>query len=141
MCIMVYLMFLLSPFNFFPFFNVLHSVLFFCCVSVLSTPMQHYFFDAWNTFDALIVVGSIVDIAISEVNVSSPTPSLPFLPASSAIPTHKNTECRYPSHILSNAWKLQLNLLWTLEKNLDVGFVCNFSPMKEPIVQPCLEQI
>lgn len=45
--------------------------------SVLSTPMQHYFVDAWNTFDALIVVGSIVDIAITEVNVSSPTPSLP----------------------------------------------------------------
>lgn len=39
--------------------------------------MQHYFVDAWNTFDALIVVGSIVDIAITEVNVSSPTPSLP----------------------------------------------------------------
>lgn len=45
--------------------------------SVLSTPMQHYFVDAWNTFDALIVVGSIVDIAITEVNVSSPNPSLP----------------------------------------------------------------
>ncbi|KAK7135229.1 hypothetical protein R3I94_014018 [Phoxinus phoxinus] len=29
---------------------------------------QHYFADAWNTFDALIVVGSIVDIAITEVN-------------------------------------------------------------------------
>lgn len=45
--------------------------------SFLSTPTQHYFVDAWNTFDALIVVGSIVDIAITEVNVSSPTPSLP----------------------------------------------------------------
>lgn len=33
--------------------------------------MQHYFCDAWNTFDALIVVGSIVDIAITEVTVSS----------------------------------------------------------------------
>ncbi|NXX82524.1 CAC1D protein, partial [Urocolius indicus] len=32
---------------------------------------QHYFTDAWNTFDALIVVGSVVDIAITEVNVSS----------------------------------------------------------------------
>uniref|UniRef100_A0A8C1N5N0 Voltage-dependent L-type calcium channel subunit alpha n=1 Tax=Cyprinus carpio TaxID=7962 RepID=A0A8C1N5N0_CYPCA len=31
---------------------------------------QHYFADAWNTFDALIVVGSIVDIAITEINVS-----------------------------------------------------------------------
>jgi hypothetical protein len=33
--------------------------------------MQHYFCDAWNTFDALIVVGSIVDIAITEVHVST----------------------------------------------------------------------
>lgn len=74
----VYNVFFLSPlFLFFPFFHVLRpffSVVFF---SVLSTPTQHYFVDAWNTFDALIVVGSIVDIAITEVNVSSPTPSLP----------------------------------------------------------------
>lgn len=83
MYIMFYLIFLLSPLlSVFPFLNVLCSVLFFCCFSVLSTPMQHYFVDAWNTFDALIVVGSIVDIAITEVNVSSPIPSLPScLPA------------------------------------------------------------
>uniref|UniRef100_A0A670KGZ7 Voltage-dependent L-type calcium channel subunit alpha n=1 Tax=Podarcis muralis TaxID=64176 RepID=A0A670KGZ7_PODMU len=37
----------------------------------LSFP-QHYFCDAWNTFDALIVVGSVVDIAVTEVNVSHP---------------------------------------------------------------------
>uniref|UniRef100_A0A8C2C8S4 Voltage-dependent L-type calcium channel subunit alpha n=1 Tax=Cyprinus carpio TaxID=7962 RepID=A0A8C2C8S4_CYPCA len=30
--------------------------------------VKHYFADAWNTFDALIVVGSIVDIAITEIN-------------------------------------------------------------------------
>ncbi|NXK20329.1 CAC1C protein, partial [Arenaria interpres] len=35
--------------------------------------MQHYFCDAWNTFDALIVVGSIVDIAITEVNPAEHT--------------------------------------------------------------------
>nr|XP_055023196.1 voltage-dependent L-type calcium channel subunit alpha-1D isoform X1 [Misgurnus anguillicaudatus] len=29
---------------------------------------QHYFSDAWNKFDALIVVGSIVDIAITEIH-------------------------------------------------------------------------
>ncbi|XP_034552493.1 voltage-dependent L-type calcium channel subunit alpha-1D [Notolabrus celidotus] len=29
---------------------------------------QNYFADAWNTFDALIVVGSLVDIAITEIN-------------------------------------------------------------------------
>ncbi|XP_034027581.1 voltage-dependent L-type calcium channel subunit alpha-1D isoform X5 [Thalassophryne amazonica] len=29
---------------------------------------QSYFADAWNTFDALIVVGSVVDIAITEIN-------------------------------------------------------------------------
>ncbi|KAM7134266.1 LOW QUALITY PROTEIN: voltage-dependent L-type calcium channel subunit alpha-1D-like [Macrochelys suwanniensis] len=31
---------------------------------------RHYFCDAWNTFDALIVVGSVVDIAVTEVNSS-----------------------------------------------------------------------
>uniref|UniRef100_A0A8C5TW44 Ion transport domain-containing protein n=1 Tax=Malurus cyaneus samueli TaxID=2593467 RepID=A0A8C5TW44_9PASS len=41
-------------------------------------PRQHYFCDAWNTFDALIVVGSVVDIAVTEVNVSgSPCPLVP----------------------------------------------------------------
>uniref|UniRef100_A0A8C4SBI2 Voltage-dependent L-type calcium channel subunit alpha n=1 Tax=Erpetoichthys calabaricus TaxID=27687 RepID=A0A8C4SBI2_ERPCA len=29
---------------------------------------KHYFCDAWNTFDALIVVGSVVDIAVTEVS-------------------------------------------------------------------------
>lgn len=45
--------------------------------------MQHYFVDAWNTFDALIVVGSVVDIAITEANVSSPLiPACLLLPSS-----------------------------------------------------------
>lgn len=37
-----------------------------CCLC-----LQNYFADAWNTFDALIVVGSVVDIAITEINVSN----------------------------------------------------------------------
>lgn len=37
--------------------------------TLLSSCLQHYFADAWNTFDALIVVGSVVDIAVTEVNV------------------------------------------------------------------------
>uniref|UniRef100_A0A8C6W4Q7 Voltage-dependent L-type calcium channel subunit alpha n=1 Tax=Nannospalax galili TaxID=1026970 RepID=A0A8C6W4Q7_NANGA len=36
--------------------------------TMLSSCLRHYFADAWNTFDALIVVGSVVDIAITEVN-------------------------------------------------------------------------
>uniref|UniRef100_A0A8C9TWH4 Voltage-dependent L-type calcium channel subunit alpha n=1 Tax=Scleropages formosus TaxID=113540 RepID=A0A8C9TWH4_SCLFO len=40
-------------------------------VDILLGEMDHYFADAWNTFDALIVVGSVVDIAITEVNVSN----------------------------------------------------------------------
>uniref|UniRef100_A0A8C3PC83 Voltage-dependent L-type calcium channel subunit alpha n=1 Tax=Chrysemys picta bellii TaxID=8478 RepID=A0A8C3PC83_CHRPI len=40
-------------------------------VDVVLSEADHYFTDAWNTFDALIVVGSVVDIAITEVNVSN----------------------------------------------------------------------
>uniref|UniRef100_A0A8C7LFE2 Voltage-dependent L-type calcium channel subunit alpha n=1 Tax=Oncorhynchus kisutch TaxID=8019 RepID=A0A8C7LFE2_ONCKI len=40
---------------------------------------RHYFADAWNTFDALIVVGSVVDIAITEINVSTPSSTPLFL--------------------------------------------------------------
>ena len=50
-------------------------------------PMQHYFCDAWNTFDALIVVGSIVDIAITEVNVSTGVPPCDAVPASRSPPS------------------------------------------------------
>lgn len=42
---------------------------FFVCLCHVCS--QNYFADAWNTFDALIVVGSVVDIAITEINVSS----------------------------------------------------------------------
>ncbi|KAG8128176.1 hypothetical protein E2320_015039, partial [Naja naja] len=41
-------------------------------VDIVLSEADHYFTDAWNTFDALIVVGSVVDIAITEVN---PKPS------------------------------------------------------------------
>nr|XP_060622034.1 voltage-dependent L-type calcium channel subunit alpha-1D isoform X16 [Anolis sagrei ordinatus] len=37
-------------------------------VDIVLSEADHYFTDAWNTFDALIVVGSVVDIAITEVN-------------------------------------------------------------------------
>ncbi|CAB1315380.1 unnamed protein product, partial [Coregonus sp. 'balchen'] len=36
-------------------------------VDIVLSEIDHYFTDAWNTFDALIVVGSVVDIAITEV--------------------------------------------------------------------------
>lgn len=43
------------------------------CVSMtrlLISSLQHYFIDPWNSFDALIVVGSVLDIAVSELSVS-----------------------------------------------------------------------
>uniref|UniRef100_A0A8C5FRA4 Voltage-dependent L-type calcium channel subunit alpha n=1 Tax=Gadus morhua TaxID=8049 RepID=A0A8C5FRA4_GADMO len=44
-------------------------------VDIVLSEIDHYFTDAWNTFDALIVVGSVVDIAITEVNVSITPPN------------------------------------------------------------------
>ncbi|XP_070126869.1 voltage-dependent L-type calcium channel subunit alpha-1C isoform X4 [Equus przewalskii] len=41
-------------------------------LKLIAFKPKHYFCDAWNTFDALIVVGSIVDIAITE-----PRPRIP----------------------------------------------------------------
>ncbi|XP_037368962.1 voltage-dependent L-type calcium channel subunit alpha-1F isoform X2 [Talpa occidentalis] len=37
-------------------------------LKIIAFKPKHYFSDAWNTFDALIVVGSVVDIAVTEVN-------------------------------------------------------------------------
>ncbi|XP_037677401.1 voltage-dependent L-type calcium channel subunit alpha-1F [Choloepus didactylus] len=39
-------------------------------LKIVAFKPKHYFTDAWNTFDALIVVGSMVDIAVTEVNSS-----------------------------------------------------------------------
>ncbi|KAG5836460.1 hypothetical protein ANANG_G00254990 [Anguilla anguilla] len=35
-------------------------------LKLLALRFRHYFMDAWNSFDALIVVGSVVDIVVSE---------------------------------------------------------------------------
>ncbi|XP_075923076.1 voltage-dependent L-type calcium channel subunit alpha-1D isoform X3 [Petromyzon marinus] len=43
-------------------------------IDVILSELNHYFADAWNAFDALLVVGSIVDIAITEMNTPEHTP-------------------------------------------------------------------
>ncbi|XP_074140566.1 voltage-dependent L-type calcium channel subunit alpha-1D isoform X3 [Sminthopsis crassicaudata] len=47
-------------------------------LKVIAFKPKGYFSDAWNTFDSLIVIGSIVDVALSEAdptdNESSPVP-------------------------------------------------------------------
>uniref|UniRef100_A0AAQ6IE25 Voltage-dependent calcium channel alpha-1 subunit IQ domain-containing protein n=1 Tax=Anabas testudineus TaxID=64144 RepID=A0AAQ6IE25_ANATE len=35
-------------------------------LKLLALRLRHYFVDAWNSFDALIVVGSVVDIVVTE---------------------------------------------------------------------------
>ncbi|XP_067171183.1 LOW QUALITY PROTEIN: voltage-dependent L-type calcium channel subunit alpha-1F, partial [Apteryx mantelli] len=37
-------------------------------LKIIAFKPRHYFCDAWNMFDALIVVGSVIDIAVTEVN-------------------------------------------------------------------------
>uniref|UniRef100_A0A8C2SLZ4 Voltage-dependent L-type calcium channel subunit alpha n=1 Tax=Capra hircus TaxID=9925 RepID=A0A8C2SLZ4_CAPHI len=39
-------------------------------LKVIAFKPKGYFSDAWNTFDSLIVIGSIVDVALSEADVS-----------------------------------------------------------------------
>ncbi|XP_060930107.1 voltage-dependent L-type calcium channel subunit alpha-1D [Limanda limanda] len=40
------------------------------CIKLLALRAHHYFIDPWNSFDALIVVGSVLDIAVSELRES-----------------------------------------------------------------------
>ncbi|XP_073448397.1 voltage-dependent L-type calcium channel subunit alpha-1D isoform X6 [Aquarana catesbeiana] len=49
-------------------------------LKLIAFKPKHYFTDAWNTFDALIVVGSVVDIAITEVNPPEIDPTGPPTP-------------------------------------------------------------
>uniref|UniRef100_A0A6Q2Z697 Voltage-dependent L-type calcium channel subunit alpha n=1 Tax=Esox lucius TaxID=8010 RepID=A0A6Q2Z697_ESOLU len=39
-------------------------------LKLLALRFRHYFIDAWNSFDALIVVGSVVDIVVTEFSSS-----------------------------------------------------------------------
>lgn len=48
--------------------NSLHCLMLWWLLFSVSL-MQHYFIDPWNSFDALIVVGSVLDIAVSEFSV------------------------------------------------------------------------
>ncbi|KPP78631.1 voltage-dependent L-type calcium channel subunit alpha-1F-like [Scleropages formosus] len=39
-------------------------------LKLLALRLRHYFMDAWNSFDALIVVGSVLDIVVTELSGS-----------------------------------------------------------------------
>ncbi|XP_064131253.1 voltage-dependent L-type calcium channel subunit alpha-1D-like [Loxodonta africana] len=43
-------------------------------LKVIAFKPKGYFSDAWNTFDSLIVIGSIIDVALSEADSSTPPP-------------------------------------------------------------------
>ncbi|XP_061578924.1 voltage-dependent L-type calcium channel subunit alpha-1D-like [Cololabis saira] len=40
-------------------------------LKLLALRARHYFIDPWNSFDALIMVGSVVDIVVTEFSVST----------------------------------------------------------------------
>uniref|UniRef100_A0A8C7DML8 Voltage-dependent L-type calcium channel subunit alpha n=1 Tax=Oncorhynchus kisutch TaxID=8019 RepID=A0A8C7DML8_ONCKI len=47
-------------------------------IKLLALRTHQYFIDAWNTFDALIVVGSVLDIMVSELSKESGKVSITF---------------------------------------------------------------
>uniref|UniRef100_A0A3B4AT29 Voltage-dependent L-type calcium channel subunit alpha n=1 Tax=Periophthalmus magnuspinnatus TaxID=409849 RepID=A0A3B4AT29_9GOBI len=46
--------------------NMIFTVVFTIEMIIKLMALRHYFIDPWNSFDALIVVGSVLDIAVSE---------------------------------------------------------------------------
>uniref|UniRef100_A0A672LFL8 Voltage-dependent L-type calcium channel subunit alpha n=1 Tax=Sinocyclocheilus grahami TaxID=75366 RepID=A0A672LFL8_SINGR len=72
-------------------------------LKLIAFKPRHYFTDAWNTFDALIVVGSVVDIAITEVNVSTTVFAFPSLEALQ----EKHVWC--PTQIISTRTSVRLH--------------------------------
>uniref|UniRef100_A0A669CTU9 Voltage-dependent L-type calcium channel subunit alpha n=1 Tax=Oreochromis niloticus TaxID=8128 RepID=A0A669CTU9_ORENI len=50
--------------------NMIFTVVFTIEMIIKLMALRHYFIDPWNSFDALIVVGSVLDIAVSEFSVS-----------------------------------------------------------------------
>uniref|UniRef100_A0A8D2AH89 Voltage-dependent L-type calcium channel subunit alpha n=1 Tax=Sus scrofa TaxID=9823 RepID=A0A8D2AH89_PIG len=79
-------------------------------LKLIAFKPKHYFCDAWNTFDALIVVGSIVDIAITEVNPAEHTQCSPFMvrpslqTTLSASVTPSNVPTHTPQPLVSRSW-------------------------------------
>lgn len=51
--------------------NVCLCLLAYTCVYLSVLSRQNYFGDAWNVFDFIIVLGSVIDIVYTEVNVST----------------------------------------------------------------------
>uniref|UniRef100_A0A672MX75 Voltage-dependent L-type calcium channel subunit alpha n=1 Tax=Sinocyclocheilus grahami TaxID=75366 RepID=A0A672MX75_SINGR len=77
---------------------------------------KHYFADAWNTFDALIVVGSIVDIAITEINRSFHIQCLFFNSARISITFFRLFRVMRLVKLLSRGEGIR-TLLWTFIKS------------------------
>uniref|UniRef100_A0A3B4ARH7 Voltage-dependent L-type calcium channel subunit alpha n=1 Tax=Periophthalmus magnuspinnatus TaxID=409849 RepID=A0A3B4ARH7_9GOBI len=50
--------------------NMIFTVVFTIEMIIKLMALRHYFIDPWNSFDALIVVGSVLDIAVSEFSES-----------------------------------------------------------------------
>ncbi|KFO52485.1 Voltage-dependent L-type calcium channel subunit alpha-1F, partial [Corvus brachyrhynchos] len=75
---------------------------------------QHYFCDAWNTFDALIVVGSVVDIAVTEVNSSEDSSRI-------SITFFRLFRVMRLVKLLSKGEGIR-TLLWTFVKSFQVGW-------------------
>uniref|UniRef100_G3PEK3 Voltage-dependent L-type calcium channel subunit alpha n=1 Tax=Gasterosteus aculeatus aculeatus TaxID=481459 RepID=G3PEK3_GASAC len=50
--------------------NMIFTVVFTIEMIIKLLALRHYFIDPWNSFDALIVVGSVLDIAVSELRES-----------------------------------------------------------------------
>ncbi|XP_028609354.1 voltage-dependent L-type calcium channel subunit alpha-1C isoform X6 [Grammomys surdaster] len=71
-------------------------------LKLIAFKPKHYFCDAWNTFDALIVVGSIVDIAITEVHPAEHTQCSPSM-VRTTLQTTFSSFCGPPlaTHVLS----------------------------------------
>lgn len=55
----------------FPNPNIAAQLCFLLSFFVLCFYVQGYFGDPWNVFDFIIVIGSVVDVILSEVDVSS----------------------------------------------------------------------
>lgn len=50
---------------------LIHSIRCPTVSSVICLSAQGYFGDPWNVFDFIIVIGSVVDVILSEVDVSA----------------------------------------------------------------------
>uniref|UniRef100_A0A8C4EFA1 Voltage-dependent L-type calcium channel subunit alpha n=1 Tax=Dicentrarchus labrax TaxID=13489 RepID=A0A8C4EFA1_DICLA len=99
--------------------NVIFTVLFTVemILKLMAFKAKGYFGDPWNVFDFVIVIGSVVDVMLSEIDVSFPLPPSPSACSCVSVTFFRLFRVMRLVKLLNRSEGIR-NLLWTFIKSL-----------------------